>query len=1058
METAMRRIDRGVEYMTQHYSGGGKWSWDNDAQMCSDSALKDFIRFEEYGSGGPLFLARPVNEWKQCDIRAMKAAFERGEVSKIFECWQPYGFKLDLTKIPGATTHLSAVGAPPGSFQLIQERNCAHEWRVYSNAPLQLCHPTTVYDGCRQDNPSRSCYIQQNSQFFTVAYFPWYMKGGASPSIGGTEMIGFSTGHVSGCRECQGDEDCSSYYINVLSDLSNYEVKVIAATVRTSEWVKVFVEAEVRDVVTQDQIHSKLTDIGKVILAGHSYPANSPPKKNVTSFEINKVSQATTADPSKTRACDKVLSLGCYSWYDSYSTHPCAESFISNCHSTNEWLIKFLMYNKWKTHVTAKGDYVQEDGTSAFVDDYLALFVPTLQGFSEEYSLTLETFSGKECGGDKQSITNAAATGSHPQPRSGGTPDSEKGVHYIPSKRQSFRLVPIHKTENRAHELYCTCPRNRTHLHGAETTNPPALHRCRLCRGNEYVAIESGTVKAVCGVTKYRCESCSVNGAHYIRRKLATDTDVGGCIDCPMGHVMNWARDPSTLAERRARHELTLEEMRDESSARYGVAWPEQSAAAVLREHQVLSPAQEKTFEHILGKRIAGGNYTCHICAFGYSLSPLRRVCLPLLFMQLRWTAATADAAGRWSLEVLPEGVQAQGVTPELVDQIAVDPLRTQLRAVAADRYLDLDAAANGTFLEVACPSDGHVGGRFRHLCGRRSRYVFVEVVQADLLQSTMVPRDYPAVGTRLIFDTEATTKEQRWSYIKYDTDPNVPVGYGSARDLYVYLQFSTSSMPGRDDQFMFGFAIVREGVEVSCKRCIDGRYNAGCTSAGVGLFGACVSCKVTSSPNTYLSHAMATGCDGWGDSGFFVDSDYTEEPCTGLRVSDGQGDGRRVELCVGFCGGRSTFEWWTPGPASITEEDNRPIAQTCTRAQTGPECQHPDTGEVFMVATPREECADLIPYCPVGFYVNVQCALDAEASKWTDAPQYRKFNPACCTRCQLNCEPPLRRRSDYEECPGDTVVDTQARCGEGCDVNHYFDAVAEQCKLCESCLEGLRV
>ena len=96
--------------------------------------------------------------------------------------------------------------------------------------------------------------------------------------------------------------------------------------------------------------------------------------------------------------------------------------------------------------------------------------------------------------------------------------------------------------------------------------------------------------------------------------------------------------------------------------------------------------------------------------------------------------------------------------------------------------------------------------------------------VQADLLQSTMVPRDYPAVGTRLIFDTEATTEVQRWSYIKYDTDPNVPVSYGSARDLYLYLQTSATAMPGRDDKFMFGFAIVREGVEVECKRCIDGR------------------------------------------------------------------------------------------------------------------------------------------------------------------------------------------------------------------------------------------
>ena len=50
------------------------------------------------------------------------------------------------------------------------------------------------------------------------------------------------------------------------------------------------------------------------------------------------------------------------------------------------------------------------------------------------------------------------------------------------------------------------------------------------------------------------------------------------------------------------------------------------------------------------------------------------------------------------------------------------------------------------------------------------------------------------------------------------------------------------------------------------------------------------------------------------------------------------------------------------------------------------------------------------------------------------------------------------RRRADWAQCPGDTVVDTQARCGAGCDVNYYFDMESQQCKMCESCLEGLRV
>ena len=482
---------------------------------------------------------------------------------------------------------------------------------------------------------------------------------------------------------------------------------------------------------------------------------------------------------------------------------------------------------------------------------------------------------------------------------------------------------------------------------------------------------------------------------------------------------------------------------------RYGVEWSTVSVQALLREHQLFAGSLANTFSHIHGTRLEGGGWTCHICAFGFKF--VARQCLPLRLLHMRWLAAVGSQAARWSLETLPVGVVIGGSQPPVGDEVTVNARRDVTDNVPNGKYLDSTALANATFVQHDCPSGGHVNGYFRHMCGQPDTKVWVTVTQALVVQAGLTLSGYPPLGEQLLFDTGSKTfAKARYDRVDGQGRPSPFAG------THPYLD-----VPGPGGgQFDYLLELERGGVDLACWRCTDGKYNVGCASTGEGSFGTCQACRTTPVANHFLRHDLAMGCTGWDEAAVFVDKDYEDAPCTGLEVSGGE-DGRRIRLCVGFCGGYSQFKWWRPVVGGDSDIDNGiPFSQICPRAdiEAGSrisECQHPDTDDPFGIATNFEECSDTIPYCPVGFYVDAACAGSQLVS---GRGQLRQFEPACCKRCQQACAVNERRRADWAQCPGDTVVDTQARCGAGCDVNYYFDMQSEQCKMCESCLEGLRV
>ena len=88
LATAMRRIDRDESYIQQQ---GLKIGWENHAVMCDHSTFDVYINFQVYGVD-----ADSVNRAsrKQCDIRAMKDAFDRGEITIPYDCWQPHDWDV----------------------------------------------------------------------------------------------------------------------------------------------------------------------------------------------------------------------------------------------------------------------------------------------------------------------------------------------------------------------------------------------------------------------------------------------------------------------------------------------------------------------------------------------------------------------------------------------------------------------------------------------------------------------------------------------------------------------------------------------------------------------------------------------------------------------------------------------------------------------------------------------------------------------------------------------------------------------------------------------------
>ena len=1079
-------------------------SWENHYDMCEASQNDAHFRFSQWGYDISLPYritdpksVPPRSDRRQCDLLSIQRAWTAGRVTEQHYCWKPRVFKISPQYVqPHDSRFWFSKGALPANFKQMQDSHC-YEWSNDADNALEMCHPATTLGACSKINYERSCYIQPSSQFFTVAFFPWalrkttqtspsassdnglrdsgpalYSQDGLMAHLTTATPLTFKTGSVSACDVCtdtilsvseEATCDPERHYLQPLHKLTAVQLKITAATEDTwSHWLYRALGKLPRPgggTTDEGEADGQPPKTVKFILdAINPVKSEAGAAKNVSEFisTLEPVYNTDRHTLQLNRICDKQRTLGCYSWYDSQSFNPCLEGgpakqqFINTCHSTQKWLETSDMYQKWKARELTHGSRQDEDRREVG-RDLMALFVPQMEGFHSQYSLTLQIFTDSTCTIPYQVYTDAAATGTLPETDSTptSTPVEGNGIHYMPATHPSFKLTPVSRASGEASELYCTCPANATHLYGAVSSAPALMHECELCAGNAYRAIIPGTVAQQCGATKYACRSCATQGAHFIRRKR-NEGDIGGCVECPPGHIANQERELGDYWTRlRETHLLTLEEMRDLSSMRYGVEWPTVSVQALLREHQLFAGSLANTFSHIHGTRLEGGGWTCHICAFGFKF--VARQCLPLRLLHMRWSAAVGSQAAGWSLETLPVGVVIGGSQPPLGDEVTVNARRDVTDNVPNGKYLDSTALANATFVQHDCPSGGHVNGYFRHMCGQPDTKVWVTVTQALVVQPGLTLSGYPPPGEQLLFDT-ATKTFAKARYDRVDGE-GLPTPFAGT---HPYLD-----VPGPNGaQFDYRLELERGGADLACWRCTDGKYNAGCASTGEGSFGTCQACRTTPVANHFLRHDLAMGCTGWDEAAVFVDKDYEDAPCTGLEVSGGD-DGRRFRLCVGFCGGYSQFKWWRPvvGDSDI-DTGEIPFSQICQRAAieastAGSECQHPDTDELFGIATNFEECSDTIPYCPVGFYVDAACAGSQLVA---GRGQLRQFEPACCKRCQQACAVNERRRADWAQCPGDTVVDTQARCGAGCDVNYYFDMESQQCKMCESCLEGLRV
>ena len=770
--------------------------------------------------------------------------------------------------------------------------------------------------------------------------------------------------------------------------------------------------------------------------------------------------------------CAEARTEGCMMWDDSRSVHPCVEfkfnaidnsfpestitGMIGTCHSTRRWLFSFDMYveNRQREAGRVSETFWQptaQEETVVSWGDALALFVPALNRFHNLYKLRLEVFggpSGERCEGQSETLSDDAAA-----PAAGfeGQSTDRDGIWYIPVQWKAFRLVPVHRVGPDAGQdahLVCDCRALNTEsrVFGAVSSSPGALHACQACAGNEFADTVPFVTQSLCGGALWHCVSCANRGAHFLRSK---DPVPGGCVQCPPLHISNHEREAASYAQRLGTSDLTLGEMLELSAERYGAPFLRSRPLGHWQDF-----GGDDRYTHITNATLLEGEWTCHFCPLGFRLtSSGTPTCVPLRLRRVL-VIGSGDSAV-WGIEVLPPGVAGQSVYE---DQITTDARNSNFRPVPADAYLNMSVLrAEGIFREEACPAGPAVGGRFRYLCGASADNIAVRVVRAEILNAGVGSSWGPAVDDELVF--RRSTSE--FYFVDYAA---ANMGTAAAPDMALLLA-QQYNMPSKPVSFAdYALDIAREGTDLACWRCVDGQYNSACSNDGGGAFGACTPCKTSAPTGRFLAHARDDGCDGWSDPSVFVDSDWQEEPCRGVLREDG-----RLRLCVGFCGQRADFTWWTPWTSNTdldetTNADGAVIERrlrtnTCPKASTATDsgCQHPDTGEPFAPAGFFRECSDTLPYCAPGWYVDAECVArhrDADNGELL-------WNAACCKMCQQRCEPGQRRRADWEVCPGDTAADTQARCGQGCDVNFYLDTSAGeegQCRMCESCLEGVRV
>ena len=267
------------------------------------------------------------------------------------------------------------------------------------------------------------------------------------------------------------------------------------------------------------------------------------------------------------------------------------------------------------------------------------------------------------------------------------------------------------------------------------------------------------------------------------------------------------------------------------------------------------------------------------------------------------------------------------------------------------------------------------------------------------------------------------------------------------------------------------------------CSKCLDGEYNHNCNSGLLGgLFspGQCKVCKQScSEPNQFLKapdeflqfvqdldevYSSQDACS-WQffdadnvESSYVPRSDLACEQCKTVYLKR-DGDVVSEWYIVAGCGNTASFSRWHH-EAEILAENGILEVVACDFSNKA-ECSILDSTEKFQQADAYTEVADLLPYCPPGWRVDVTaegCPLSQN-----DA-EYSTFAPACCVRCQTcNYENEQRDTADWQACSGSSAVDTQT-CTGACGIGEYMVESVDpadsskkilSCARCTTCYDG---
>ena len=307
---------------------------------------------------------------------------------------------------------------------------------------------------------------------------------------------------------------------------------------------------------------------------------------------------------------------------------------------------------------------------------------------------------------------------------------------------------------------------------------------------------------------------------------------------------------------------------------------------------------------------------------------------------------------------------------------------------------------------------------------------------------------------------------------------------------------------------------ILRGGYIQHCTTCLSGQYlSSPCQSDYPGSPGTCSACKTCAdTPDncaaTWLYHETEQGCETRVSNNMAqAVTDYEVRQCQRVEVVGGEiflaiGCGTQFVSVWDFratCingGAHSCGDWqWnalfgdgsqTDGADGGTQEGTDNVATggtggVVTRAnvQLGGAgisirmpWRNPNEGvweDVWVNFPPHDahrEYSDLIPFCPPGHYVGgIPTDIDRSNAATFEKELNNLFGSVTtwghmkgwCRICRTECihetaAIPLHKSANYRRCSGSTEEDTQDRCQEGCDLNFYYDSVAEKCRQCEMC------